>query len=614
MHTPSNLERELAIQDRINQKHAVWSMRRLQLRYPRFLLTLFRDRYRHYHVLVASDVEDFKTLNKEFDEEVRPATCPVHLIYDMPKDMDQLEVAKDLAAELWLLDDPLTEEDANRLLCLSSPRIPEGHLRFDTTQRTWSFKSPEALEKDVEERVEQAFRRLEFPGEPSFAVGPMPIKPPSHVPDQAEVFRLVRSNQLGLLTPLLSRLVESDEETWRNFLNNRPSVVPSSHPAQEFSCLFDAADESDVQLSELLTIYDRVNLIPGKIGVKPLGRLKTNVAELAELAAMGRVRLVLPYSVHQYDPRLVEPVAEARSDAVVLSRSLAAQTITKVQAKDPMVYGPFTSEERAELLRVLMESTADERFRTLLGSYRRLYEGQHYTFMERGATACLGFGVGAHLGDVIQLANQRDVRVELMIAGAHVEWGLGLDASYVPVTLSRDFSLEAYSRMIASYLGRVRSLPADPATDRMHQIVDGLLAVSDVPALEVAKNLKGGAIARFRGLARRLMQDHPQSEELAQALAEVNRDVRAFEQRSKRLHDWGIAALIEEGARGGIHDGLHRWSVPVLWLLTMVHRKLPAGAKSELAAIAKTLEGLVLSPSADAVIVSRTRREIKGTS
>lgn len=613
---PGDQGRELTVQRRLNLKHAIWSMRRFQLRHPLLLLALFRDALHHFHVLVASDVEDFSSLKKEFDEKVRPLTCPVDLVYEMPEDMEQLEIAKDLNAELWLLDDPLTEEDANRLLCLATPGMPAGRLRFDTTKKTWSFTSSERLSKEVEKRVVKAFERLDMPGELSFGVGEAPTKTKSPARDETEVFRVVRSNQPELLTPALSRLVEADEARWRDFLNQRgPSAeVHSSGEVTQFSCLFDASDESDVQLSELLTIYDCVNLIPRKVGVSPLGRVKTSVAELSELAAIGRVRLVLPYSVHQYEPRLVEPIAEARQDAVVLSRSLAAQTITKVQAKDPMVYGPFTSEERAEILRVLMESIPNDRFRALTATYRRLYEGQHYAFMERGATACLGFGVGAHLAEIIQTSIQRDVRLELAIAGAHVEWGIGLDASYVPVTLSPNFSLEGYSRMIASYLGRVRTLPADPVADRMHRIVDDLLAVSDVPALEVAKNLKGGALARFRGLARRLMHDHPQGEELAQALLEVNRDVQAFERRSERLHSWGIFALVEEAARGEIHEILHSKSVALFWLLTMIHRKLPAGAKRELAAILKTLEGLVLSPSADAVIVSRTRRELKRSS
>lgn len=596
-------------------------MRRFQLRHPLLFLVLFRDTFHHFHLLVASDVEDFSGLKKEFDEQVRPASCPVDLIYEMPDNMEQLEVAKDLNAEQWLLDEPITEEDANRLLCLAAAGIPTGRLRFDTTERTWSFTSPESLPKEVEVRVAQAFERLEMPGELSFAVGEAPTKRESPIRDETEVFRVVRSNQPELLTPALLRLVEADEATWREFLNQRggSAEVSTSGEVTQFSCLFDSSDESDVQLSELLTIYDCVNLIPRKVGVSPLGRLKTSVAELSELAAMGRVRLVLPYSVQQYDPRLVEPIAEARQDAVILSRALAAQTITKVQAKDPMVYGPFTAEERALLLRVMLESTTNDRFRALVATYQRLYENQHYSFMERGAAACLGYGVGAHLGDLIQLQHQRDIRIELMIAGAHVEWGLGLGASYVPVTLTRDFSLETHCRMIASYLGSVRTLPADPIADRMHQVVDGLLAVSDVPALEVARNLQGGALARFRGLARRLMQAHPTSEELDQALLELNKDVQAFERRSERLHKWGMFALGGATVHGVMHEELHHLggiggSILGLWLLTMIHEKLPAGAKSELASIAETVKGLVLSPSADAVVVSRTRQELRSSS
>jgi hypothetical protein len=72
----------------------------------------------------------------------------------------------------------------------------------------------------------------------------------------------------------------------------------------------------------------------------------------------------------------------------------------------------------------------------------------------------------------------------------------------------------------------------------MHVVVDGLLAVSDVPPIEVARNFRSLPALRFRNLATKLMSATPSTAELEKAVEEINADVVAFEHRAKRLAKW----------------------------------------------------------------------------
>ena len=67
----------------------------------------------------------------------------------------------------------------------------------------------------------------------------------------------------------------------------------------------------------------------------------------------------------------------------------------------------------------------------------------------------------------------------------------------------------------------------------MHVIADGLLAVSDVPPLEVARDFWSLPTSRFRSLARRLMEATPQASELQDAVAQINSEVKVFEHRTE---------------------------------------------------------------------------------
>ena len=258
----------------------------------------------------------------------------------------------------------------------------------------------------------------------------------------------------------------------------------------------------------------------------------------------------------------------------------------------------------------MSQTVADDRYRELLRSYGELFSKQHDMFMMRGALASFGVGVGAYLGDVFLKLSDKDARMELMTSGAGIEWALGLGASYVP----RDyggFDETGNSEIIASFLGRTKLLPSDPVANRMHILSDGLLAVSGVPALEVAKNFHSLPASRFRNLARKLMSATPSASELQEAVDQINADVKTFERRSERLAAWNLQIPIAGAPGIAFGDpSVSAASIGAAWLYKMLEHKIPVRVQNEVADAIAMLTGLATGSSLDAVVVSRSRKAI----
>jgi hypothetical protein len=294
-----------------------------------------------------------------------------------------------------------------------------------------------------------------------------------------------------------------------------------------------------------------------------------------------------------------------------LSRSLAAQTIIRGQAKEPLLYAPLTHGQRAGMLTAIAQTVTDEKFRAVLSTYGKLFAGQHDMFMERGAMASLGFGVGAYLGEVLVKFGKKDARLELMTCGAAIEWALGLGASYIP----RDF--DGYDEthnghLIASYLGRIRYLPTDPVANRMHIVTEGLLALSGVPPLEVARNFQGLPASRFRGVAPNLMHATSSAVDLQEAVERMNANVEAFEHRADRISSWKVGSLFPHIVAGAIDHAAGLFaSIGAVWIYEHLEHRIPKVLRGELSDAKAMLLGLATGSSMDTMIVSRSRKAIK---
>ena len=479
------------------------------------------------------------------------------------------------------------------------------------------FRSFTPLTDDEKSCVQKAAIRVGLVGAVDFLVlRPPATTPPSPVSnsDRQGNLDLITSRYLKHAPDNLRDLVHQDEDEWRAFLSRRARqeiVDTDSGGPSKSACLYDVEHCGDSRLSELLTIYERVDIMPDRHSFDWCSKHQVPLPDLQELVRLKRVRIILPYSAADYPPTLIEAVAEVDRSAVVLSRALAAKTIAHGQKKEPFLFAPLTSGQRAAILSAMSQTVTDDRYRGLLSSYGELFSLQHDMFMMRGALASFGVGVGAYLGNVFLNLNDNDARIELTTCGAGIEWAIGLGASYIPRDF-KGFDETRNSQLIASYLGRTKFLPSDPVANRMHVISDGLLAVSGVPALEVAKNFHSLQALRFRNLARKLMSATPSASELEKAVDQINADVKAFEHRSGRLASWKLQ-VPTAGAASIAFDNLTvpTASIGAAWLYNVLKHKISTRIRDEVADAIAILTGLATGSSVDAVVVSRSRKAIE---
>ena len=601
----------------VHRQWALWTIRGLRFIHPELSITLYGTDWEFTLYVANCDDESFLALTKIFDDSVRPITCNISLSQQIPPVGALIEEVENYEAELWLNGEPLPASAVNNLLSLAESALPAGEIDFDNDQDIWLFRSFTSLTDDEKSCVRKAAIKVGLVGPVDFIViSPPAVTPPSPVSDSDRQgnLDLITSRYLKHAPDTLRDLVHKDEDEWREFLSRRAKqeiVVSDSAGPSKSACLYDVEHCGDSRLSELLTIYERVDIAPERHSLEWSSKHQVPLPDLQELVRLKRIRIILPYSAADYPSTLIEAVAEVDRSAIVLSRALAAKTIEQGQKKEPFLYAPLTSGQRAAILSVMSETVSDDRYRGLLSRYGELFSIQHDMFMMRGALASFGVGVGAYLGNVFLKLSNQDALIELMTCGAGIEWALGLGASYIP----RDyggFDETSNSQIIASYLGRTKLLPSDPIANRMHVVADGLLAVSGVPALEVAKNFHSLPASRFRNLARKLMGATPSSSELQEAVDQINADVKAFERRSERLASWKFQVPIA-GAAAIAFDNytVPAASIGAAWLYNMLKHKIPTKTHNEVSDAIAMLTGLATGSSLDAVVVSRSRKAIE---
>ena len=600
----------------VHRQWALCTIRRFRFVRPELTMTLYGADWKFTIYVVNCDNESFPGLTEFFRNCVRPMTCNISLSQQIPPVGVLIEEVDNYEAELWLKGEPLTVATGNNLLSLAESGLPEGNIDFEHDQDTWVFRSSIPLTDEEKSCVQKAAIKVGFVGPVEFLVNSPTAaaqpSPASHS-DGQDNLDLITGRHLKHAPDKIRDLVHQDEDEWRDFLSRRANqeiVEPGSADLSKSACLYDVVHCGDSRLSELLTFYERVDLTPDWHSLDWCSKHQVSLPDLQELVRLKRVRIILPQSAAKYPSTLIESVAEVDRSAIVLSRALAAKTIQQGQRKDPFLYAPLTSGQRAAILSGMSQIVADDRYRGLLTCYGELFSKQHDMFMMRGALASFGVGVGAYLGSVLLKLNDNDARIELSTCGAGIEWALGLGASYIP----RDydgFDETRNSQFVASFLGRTKFLPSDPTANRMHIISDGLLAVSDVPALEVAKNFNSLQASRFRNLARRLMSATPSASELQEVVEQINADVKAFERHADRLASWKLQVPIG----GAVGEFLDCYTIPVAsigaaWLYNILKHKIPTKVQSELTDVITMLVGLSTGSSVDAVIVSRSRKAI----
>lgn len=601
---------------------AKWTLLRLQLRYLTVAAELHERGY-EFLIVVQHSPMPFDELRREFDHTVRPATANIELTQSVPGGFSRVEVTTKLSEERWLVNEPVPVGWMNRLLELVTPQMPIGGMDFLHDQRRYVFRHF-GITEDEKGKVELACTQLGIPLPIVFREEEPPLASPS--PSQAylppgEALELYTHRSVSTKDTVMRALVEHDEDEWRRFAfsgrEGQGHVCRGTPP--KFQCLFDVRDGSNAQLSELLTIYDVVNVIPSDT-LDWLSRHQLTIDEVEELVSMGRLRLVLPKRIERYPSHLLTAAASVDRSALTLSRTLAIGVMRNGARKDPLLYGPFSTQERLTILRALHQAAPDDNSRALYASYGSLVEQQHRAFAMRGANACYGVGIGTHLGDMFHRIKGVDARLEFSTMGASIEWAMGLGASYIPRQFG-DFDETDNAAIFASFVNRTNLVPKQPFGERMHTVVDGLLGLSALRPIDVARNLHSQSLSRFRQIANGLISGPDSTEALSEIVARVNDDVKSFERRRSRLAPFCMGAALLGGASKPVNDLLdtkfHGWgSTFASYIAAVVAYQL---AKSSAGAVLKktsegvldTVIGLAMSPSHDALVTWRVREELR---
>ena len=609
------------VRQMIQLRAAIWAYQKFQLRHPELTSALY-ETGTDYWIHVSGTEEDLAKLSDEF-EKMRPATLSGRLVTELPEHSRPVNITSSAADDAWLFHEPLTGDWANDLLCLAAPDLPQGNLTFRHDPEGYVFEHHGLSDADLQ-RVDEAFKKLRLPGRLRFGEVPADQSPPTPQPlvtGKSDPLAIPTSRKLRRAPKLILGLVEEDEDCWRQFLDARRSAPfrPTYRPpADNFSVLFGADDSSEVALSELLCIYDVVKIVPTH-DMGWLQKHSVSLDSLAELVSMGRIKIVLPGPAPSYPYALIEAVANVDRSSVILSRRLAALTVDNGQRKDPLLYGAFSGKERIALLKALRSMDGASPLSPLVSVYANIFENQHTEIFGRGANASFTTGIGALVGELLHSMHRTDVRLQLCTAGAMVEWAAALGSTLLPRSFG-DYEESRNATIIANYFNRTHSTNAGRTADRMHAVVDGLLAVGTLSPLDVAKDLTSRSVTQFRQLASGMLNSDADIETLQSLVEKLNDDIRSFERSRGRLSKYRIFSTLVGGLAVApvaeqVDKAFTGASVIATWIAgagaTLLRDKgLTTGIERPLTELVDAVYGLATMTSLDAVVISRARTEL----
>jgi hypothetical protein len=327
--------------------------------------------------------------------------------------------------------------------------------------------------------------------------------------------------------------------------------------------------------------------------------------------------------------RWLGSVAEAAPLGMILSRRLAAATIVDTRGRWPLLYPPVGVEERratvATLARLAAKASATDLKTWLLGLVDTLslsWDSAEVRVHHMGAMATAPCGLPNLAASVYRRATGRDANIEILSAGADVEWAAALGATVCPTEVDGGYSAGRATDVVASFFSldgreRVASL-----TPEAFMALDGILAVdSDVPIVSFASEFSSSEIARLRTLVLGIAAWNQDPEFLQQAVDDFNAMVRRYERKSDRLRTMNIAGFagsLAVAATVAANEQMKSTLAPfaflgpalAAWLFTIAREELAARSLA-LSSLIDFANGRMSGVSADAVLVSRLRKEVK---
>jgi hypothetical protein len=325
---------------------------------------------------------------------------------------------------------------------------------------------------------------------------------------------------------------------------------------------------------------------------------------------------------------LLAAAAEAAPDALLLSRRLAAATVLETRRRWPVFYPPIEVTERAAAIKALagfadMAPAGPVKIwiSSLLETLTNAWLNAEVQVTRQGAMGTGAYGLAALAGNFVRGVHGVDARLELWSAGSDVEWAAALGAAVCPKG-AQGYSEDRGVDLIASLLsldGRERVVTTTPET---FVALEDLLAVdSDVPLVPFAKELASDDINRLRACVQGLASWNLDRDYMGDAVDKFNAEVRRYERRTDRLRSLNVVGFVASAALAGASAASPSFRQAIgpfaslgpamaSGLFLLVREQL-ASASPKLSAAIDHANAMLAGVPANAVLVSRLRKEVK---
>ena len=310
----------------------------LRAEYPEFQTTIYRMTADDFLIHIKNLKVDFETINKEFEEKIKPILTRVKLTKKVPNNyleivpsMLDTEISKGLEGIL------MTKSEWIKLLAVKFPKIHFYKITDDvgvvnihianykvkkgnTTQYVF-------LDKFSKQALEEFIDNYKSPMEFNIIVDEFDSKPsltPGYQNDGSDAFVYVKH--------LTSKSIFSqrDESLWYDnvdqiFEGNFNKTDLFFFNEREYSCYVDFSVFKNIDLRYHLLLYQMVYLTP-PLDKKIEDWLKTiriSQSEFIELICRERIKLLLNQEEARYDMDFLKEVYELMPDSIVSKRAVS---------------------------------------------------------------------------------------------------------------------------------------------------------------------------------------------------------------------------------------------------------------------------------------------------
>lgn len=418
---------------------------------------------------------------------------------------------------------------------------------------------------------------------------------------------------------------EEDEQLWCDHRERLLStddvklrdVLPRAVRSDASACVLAASPGAPPNPRMFLPIYEQV-ILGAPLAERYdefLASINAPLNDVVELARDGRVRFIAPQSPDRYPSELISRLSEEAPESIIFSRRLAAAMVIDARRRMPLFYPPVGIDDRHKMLTVLAHLGDEVRGQDVEAKWLSAVSAEvqrHWAGAERllhryGATAALFDGLGALAARLIRTYHGRDLLIEMMSAGASVQWAAALDATIVPqshASYSEDAAVEYCATLYSGVAPKPVSLPRGDMT----AVVQGLLCIdNDAPIKEIASVFSGTDLDRLRSVVSDIAKSNLDPDFLREAIEGFNAKVKRYERNAARLAKlnlvgaaaalaalaavpasptipitlWAIGQLLtgpEPGGRAGhLIDtvrGANSWTTPGVVLVSRLAREL----------------------------------------